>query len=137
MTDDLKFPGAGRADSESLGQPLTGLVRDAYLPALPAESDAYWAGLEQRIMARVRAEGAEAGWWSVLAPWAQAGLVAATAIFALTSFINQRLSESESQYAYESVVQTPPPDADASESLFLASDKTAGRDATVEYVLSH
>jgi hypothetical protein len=73
----------------------------------------------------------------VLAPWAQAGLVAAAAIFALTSVINQRIAESESQYAYEAVVQTPTPDADASESLFSASDKTSGRDATVEYVLSH
>ena len=137
MSDELKFPGSGGADRDSLGEPLTALVRDAYLPASPAESGAYWAGLEQRIMARVRAEGAETGWWSVLAPWAQAGLVAATAIFALTSVINQRLSESESQYAYESVVQTPTPDADASESLFSATDRTSGRDATVEYVLSH
>jgi hypothetical protein len=133
MSNDLKFPGPGTPDGDSLGEPLTGLVRDAYLPASPAESEPYWAGLEQRIMARVRAEGAESGWWHVLAPWAQAGLVAATAIFALTSVINQRISESESQYAYESVVQTPTPDADASESLFSSS----GRDATVEYVLSH
>lgn len=137
MSDELKFPGTGAADRDSLGEPLKGLVRDAYLPASPAESEAYWAGLEQRIMARVRSEGAESGWWAVLAPWAKAGLVAATAIFALTSVINQRISESESQYAYESVVQTPTPDADASESLFSASDRTSGRDATVEYVLSH
>jgi hypothetical protein len=137
MSNDLKFPAPGTPDRDSLGEPLTGLVRDAYLPASPTESEAYWAGLEQRIMARVRNEGSEQGWWSVLAPWAQAGLVAATAIFALTSVINQRLSESDSQYAYESVVQTPTPDADASESLLLVSDKTSGRDATVEYVLSH
>jgi len=137
MSNDLKFPGPDTPDRDSLGEPLTGLVRDAYLPASPADSETYWAGLEQRIMARVRAQGAESGWWSVLAPWAQAGLVAATAIFALTSVINQRISESESQYAYESVVQTPTPDADASESLFAGSDKTSGRDATVEYVLSH
>lgn len=137
MSDELKFPGSGGADRDSLGEPLTGLVRDAYLPASHREAEAYWAGLEQRIMTRVTAEGAETGWWSVLAPWARAGLVAATAIFALTSVINQRISESESQYAYESVVQTPTPDADASESLFSASDRTSGRDATVEYVLSH
>lgn len=137
MSDELKFPGSDAADRDSLGEPLTGLVRDAYLPASPADAESYWAGLEQRIMARVRTEGADAGWWSVLAPWAQAGLIAATAIFALTSVINQRISESESQYAYESVVQTPTPDADASESLFSATDKASGRDAAVEYVLSH
>ena len=137
MSDELKFPGSGGADRDSLGEPLTTLVRDAYLPGSPADAEAYWGGLEQRIMARVRTEGNDSGWWSVLAPWAQAGLIAATAIFALTSVINQRLSDSESQYAYESVVQTPTPDADASESLFSASDRTSGRDATVEYVLSH
>jgi hypothetical protein len=137
MSDGLKFPGQGATDRDSLGEPLTGLVRDAYLPASRAESETYWGGLEQRIMARVRSEGADSGWWSVLAPWAQAGLVAATAIFALTSVINERISESDSQYAYESVVQTPTPDADASESLFSSADKTSGRDATVEYVLSH
>ena len=113
MSDELKFPGQGASDRDSLGEPLTGLVRDAYLPASPAESETYWNGLEQQIMARVRSEGADSGWWSVLAPWAQAGLVAATAIFALASVINHRISESESQYAYESVVQTPTPDADA------------------------
>ena len=134
---ELKFPGSGGADRDSLGEPLTSFVRDAYLPASPAESETYWNGLEQQIMARVRSEGADSGWWSVLAPWARAGLVAATAIFAVTSVINQRISESESQYAYESVVQTPTPDADAPESLFSASDKASGRDATVEYVLSH
>lgn len=138
MSDDLKFPARSTAaDSDSLGEQLTSLVREAYLPSQPAESESYWAGLEQRIMARVRDDGADSGWWAVLAPWARAGLVAATAIFAVMSVINQRISDSESQYAYESVVQTPTPDADASESLFSASDKTSGRDATVEYVLSH
>lgn len=137
MSNDLKFPGPGTPDRDSLGEPLTSLVRDAYLPAPSAGADAYWAGLEQRIMARVRSQGSEAGWWSVLAPWARAGLIAATAIFALMSVINQRIAESDSQYAYESVVQTPTPDADASESLFLVSDKASGRDAAVEYVLSH
>jgi hypothetical protein len=137
MSDELKFRGPDATDRDALGEPLTGLVRDAYLPVSAGESDAYWSGLEQRIMARVRTEGTDSGWWSVLAPWAQAGLIAATAIFALTSVINHRISESESQYAYESVVQTPTPDADASESLFSATDKASSRDATVEYVLSH
>ena len=71
MSDELKFPGPGAADRDSLGEPLTGLVRDAYLPASPAESETYWAGLEQKIMARVQAEGIEPGWWSVMAPWAK------------------------------------------------------------------
>lgn len=137
MTDELRFPGpTGPANRDSLGEPLTGLVRDAYLP--PQDSDPYWAGLEQRIMARVKTAGAEdSRWWSVLAPWAQAGLIAAMAIAALSNVINQRLSESDSQYAYESVIQTPTPDADASEALLSTTDRAASRDAALEYVLSH
>jgi hypothetical protein len=137
MSDELKFPGQGAADRDSLGEPLTGLVREAYLPTSPAESESYWAGLEQRIMARVRAEGVEPGWWSVLAPWAQAGLIAATAIFALTSIINQRISESDSQYAYESVVPVSAPTSALSDALGTGADRTTGTDATLDYVLSH
>ena len=138
MTDELRFPGpSGPADRDSLGEPLTGLVRDAYLPA-PGDSSDYWAGLEQRIMARVKTAGSDdARWWSVLAPWAQAGLIAAMAIAALSNVINQRLSESDSQYAYESVIQTPTPDADASEAILSVTDRTSSRDAALEYVLSH
>lgn len=137
MSDDLKFPGSGEADPDSLGAPITGLVRDAYLPTSPAESEAYWAGLEQRIMARIRAEGTEPGWWSVLAPWAQAGLIAATAIFALTSVINRRISESESQYAYEVLVPVSAPTSALSDALGSGADRSAGTDATLDYVLSH
>ncbi len=137
MSDNLKFPGSGAGDSDALGEPLSGLVRNAYLPVSPSESDAYWAGLEQRIMSRVRAEGADSGWWSVLAPWAQAGLVAAAAIFALTSVINERISESESQYAYESVVRVSAPTSALSEALGSGLDRRGGTDATLDYVLSH
>ena len=138
MTDELRFPGpSGPADSDSLGEPLTGLVRDAYLPA-PGDTSAYWAGLEQRIMARVKTAGADdSRWWSVLAPWAQAGLIAATAIAALTSVINQRISESESEYAYESVVPVSAPTSALSDALLSSPDRAAGTDATLEYVLSH
>ena len=138
MSDELRFPGpSGPANSDSLGEPLTGLVRDAYLPA-GGDTAAYWSGLEQRIMARVKTSRVEdSRWWSVLAPWAQAGMIAALAIAALSNVINQRLSETDSQYAYESVVQPPTPDAEASEAVLSATDKAASRDAALEYVLSH
>ncbi len=138
MTDELRFPGpTGPADSDLPGEPLIGLIREAYLPA-PGDTEAYWAGLEQRVMARVKTAGAEdSRWWSVLAPWAQAGLIAAMAIAALSNVINQRLSESDSQYAYESVIQTPTPDADASDAILSTTDRAASRDAALEYVLSH
>lgn len=138
MTDELKFPGSGgSADRDSLGEPLTSMIRDAYAPAA-SDADAYWAGLESRIMARVRSEGErDAGWWSVMVPWARVGLIAAAAIFAVASVVNQRISESDSQYAYESVVQTSAPDVDASAALLASPDRLGGSDATLDYVLSH
>lgn len=137
MTDELKFPGAPLTpDRDSLSEPLRQLVRDAYAP--PAvETEAYWAGLEQRIMSRVKSQGAsDIRWWSVLAPWAQAGLIAATAIFAVTSVINRRISDSETQSAYETALQSPTPEVDASAAV-LTSDRATAGDATLEYVLSH
>jgi hypothetical protein len=135
MSDELKFPGQGSRDS--LGEPLARIVREAYEPRTN-EGEMYWTGLESRIMARVRAAGtSDRRWWSVLAPWAQAGLIAATAVFALTSVINQQMSDTDSQYAYESVVQPATPDVDASEALLGAPDKATGTDATLDYVLSH
>ena len=141
MTDELRFPGrSGPGDRDLLGEPLTGLVRDAYLP--PAgDTSAYWAGLEHQIMARVGSAGMadsdDSRWWSVLAPWAQAGLIAATAIAALTSVVNQRIAESDSQYAYESVVPVSVPTSALSDALLSSQDRAGGADATLEYVLSH
>jgi hypothetical protein len=136
MSDELKFPGAsGTADRDSLNEPLRQLVRDAYAP--PQNTEGYWAGLEQRIMASITAAGAsEIRWWTVLAPWAQAGLIAAAAILAVTSVINRRITESETQSAYETALQSPTPEIDASAAV-LASDKSSARDATLSYVLSH
>ncbi len=137
MSDELNFPGtSGRLDPDSLGEPLRQLVSDAYGP-VAGDTEAYWAGLEQRIMSRVKSAGvSETSWWTVLGPWAQAGLIAATAIFAVTSVINRRISDSETQTAYEMALQSPTPEVDASAAV-LASDKASARDATFDYVLSH
>jgi hypothetical protein len=136
MSEELKFPGThGDADRDSLSEPLRQLVRDAYAP--PTDTEAYWAGLEQRIMARIKSPASsETRWWTVLAPWAQAGLIAATAIFAVTTVINRRISDSETESAYETAWQSATPEVDASAAL-LASDKSSARDATLDYVLSH
>jgi hypothetical protein len=136
MSDELKFPGTpGTPDRDSLSEPLRQLVRDAYAPR--TDTEAYWAGLEQRIMAGIKAPTtSDTRWWTVLGPWAQAGLIAAPAIFAVTSVINRRISESETQSAYETALQSPTPEVDASAAL-LTSDKSSARDATLDYVLSH
>lgn len=41
--------------------------------------DSYWAGLEQRVMSRLR-ENTPVAWWAVFSEWRQAGLVAAAAV---------------------------------------------------------
>lgn len=135
MADELKFPDHGaKVDRDSLGEPLAALIRDAYSPP---DGDAYWAGLEQRIMARVSiADAGDTPWWNVLAPWARPALIAAAAIFAIAGVINQKLVESDSELAYESVIQSTTPDVvSASEEMISVGRGTDG--ATLSYFLSH
>ena len=134
MTDELKFPGNAGRDRDSLDESIVNLVRDAYAPP---GGDAYWSGLESRIMARVASEGSgDSRWWNVLAPWARPALVAAAAIFALAGLINQNLTDTDSPLAYDSVLQSVTPDVVAtSEELISVGRGTDG--ATLSYFLSH
>jgi hypothetical protein len=102
MDNELRFPTPDADDRDSLGEPLTSLVREAYTPPEAAGfGEVYWSGLESRIMARIAADSAESGWWAVLAPWARVGLAAAAAIFMLAGVVNQQLSEPAEQVAFE------------------------------------
>ena len=135
MADELKFPANGaKPDRDSLDESLAALIRDAYAPP---DGDAYWSGLEQRIMARVSSnESVDAPWWNVLAQWARPALIAAAAIFAVAGVINLELVDSESQYAYESVLQSETPDVvSTSEEIISVERGTDG--ATLSYFLSH
>jgi hypothetical protein len=135
MTDELKFPGNGPRDRDSLDESLTSLIREAYAPP---GGDAYWRGLEQRIIARVGSENiGETPWWNVLAPWARPALIAAAAIFALAGVVNQRLAtDSDYQVSYDSVIQSVTPDVVAtSEELSSVSHGAEG--AALSYFLSH
>lgn len=137
MNDELRFPTASeRADRDSLGEPLVSLIRDAYSPPVSAaDSAAYWAGLEQRIMSDVSVGDR---WWTVLAPWARTGLIAAGAVFALAGVINQQIGVSESQFAYESVVEATTPEVlSTSEELMTIQSGTDDDGAAVSYFLSH
>jgi hypothetical protein len=101
MDNELRFPTTDGDNSDSLGEPLTSLIREAYTPPDAAGfGDVYWSGLESRIMAGI-AESADRGWWSVLAPWARIGLAAAAAIFMIAGVVNRELSEQRDQVAYE------------------------------------
>ena len=135
MADELKFPTNGVSrDADSLGESLSALIRDAYAPP---GGEAYWPGLEQRIMARVASESqVETGWWSVLAPWGRPALIAAAAIFAIAGVINQQLVDTDNQLAYESAFQSSTPDVvSTSEEIMSLERGTDG--ATLSYFLSH
>src|SRR5688572_30268400 len=103
MTDKLRFPtGDEMNDGDSLGEPLTSLMRDAYTPPDAAGfGDVYWAGLETRIMSRIARDSGERGWWAELVPWARVGLAAAAGIFILAGIVNQQIPDPTEQVAYE------------------------------------
>ncbi len=71
MTD---FQRTDKGRSDGADPALTNLLRTAYT-APPG--DTYWAGLEQRVMARIK-ESAPLAWWTVFSEWRTAGLIAAT-----------------------------------------------------------
>jgi hypothetical protein len=137
MTDELKFPDA--SEREPIDETLAHLIGDAYAPPVSAsESEAYWARLEQRIMSKVAEIPADTRWWTVLAPWARTGLIAAAAIFALAGVINQQLGEDDSQLAYDTVVEATTPDVlTTSQELLTLQNGTDGDGAAVRYFLSH
>src|SRR5512141_1527272 len=139
MTDELKFPDR----SDGLDERIARSIRAAYLPpvAAGAAEHAYWSALERRIMSRIDAgmlAERDPGWWSVLNGWAQVGLVAAAALFAVGGAISTHLGEPDEQVAYESVVQKSMPDAlTTPAALLTASDESSQRDAALQYVLSY
>jgi hypothetical protein len=59
---------------------VTMLLRAAYAP--PADED-YWAGLQQRIVARVQ-DAPSVTCWSAICEWRTAGLIAATLALLVT-----------------------------------------------------
>ena len=151
MTDELKFPDPMKRrdtrDADSLDERTARAIHEAYLPPIgrgEAESS-YWSALEQRIMARVadadpdqRDQESWSGSWSVLNRWAQVGLVAAAALFAVGGLVSQQFGEPEEQVAYESVVPSSTPEAiSAPAALITVSDQSAQRDAALQYVLSY
>lgn len=137
MSDELKFP--DETEREPLDETLIRLIGGAYVPPVSAAgSDAYWDQLEQRIMSKVADASADARWWTVLAPWARTGLIAAAAIFGLAGLVNQQLREADSQLAYDSVVEATTPDVlTTSQEWTTLQNGPDGDGAAVRYFLSH
>ena len=114
--------------------PMRALLRAHY--AAPADP-AYWAGLEARVLARVR-QGADATpeWWQLLGRWARTGAVAAavTAVAAAAALVQLRAADA--RLAFEAVVETTP--ALPVTAVARTADTPAdGREATLRYVITH
>lgn len=148
MTDELKFPdSSGRQrESGSIDERTAQLIREAYLPPVASgeAEHAYWGALESRIMAGVAGgvvRESDAGWWSVLGGWAQVGLVAAAALFALASLLSHQLGEPEDQVATDAGYEAMMPGStfinSAPVQLITASNRSSQRDAALQYVLSY
>ena len=146
MADELKFPDPsehrGARDKDALDERTARVIRSAYRPPVASgdAETAYWNTLERRIMARVASAGlaqGDQGWLSVLGSWAQVGLVAAAAIFAIAGAVSNRFGDTEEQVAYESVVHSSPEVFSAPAQIIMASDVSGQRDAALQYVLSY
>ena len=111
-----------------------GLIRDAYTPP---DGDAYWSGLEQRIMARVASPGeGDAVVERSRTLGAPRHSLRRRRSSRSPASSNQQFVESESQLAYDSVLQSVTPDVLAtSEEIISVERGTDG--ATLSYFLSH
>lgn len=94
--------------------------------------EAYWDGLEARIMARVA--GDRGSVWPLFARWAPAGLVAAAVALLMAGVALQRIEAEEASVAYEGAVRGAAPMAVQTVS---ARPGTPVREATFEYVITH
>jgi len=91
MSGTYEFPTGG--DGE-----LTPALREMYQPPT---GDAYWAGLEARVLARAGLDGAATpAWWQVIGGWSRLGLAAAAvvALLAGAAAIRERQAQLRDQY---------------------------------------
>jgi hypothetical protein len=95
MNDEFRGPELVRDDD------LTRELRSIY--AAPADQ-AWWAGLEQRINARLDAAIAADEWWTVPDRWLRTGLIAAGIAVIVAGAMIMRSQTQVSRMAYETVV---------------------------------
>ena len=117
------------------------LLRGAYAP--PAE-DAYWDGLETRILSllashRLGIVRLQSNLWSVLERWATPGLAAAGLLFIAAGLFLAQPNEPEIQTTYEEVTEPLVVEElpGAVNVVSAPSDRLSQREATFRYVLSH
>jgi hypothetical protein len=95
MTDEFRGPELVRDDE------LTHELRSMY--AAPSDA-AWWAGLEQRINARIDAAIAADEWWTVPDRWLRVGMIAAGFAVIVAGAMIMRAQTQVSRMAYETVI---------------------------------
>jgi hypothetical protein len=95
MTTEFRGPELVRDDD------LTRELRVIYVA--PTEAS-WWAGLEQRINARIDAAVAAEEWWTVPERWLRVGLVAAGLAVIVAGALIMRSQTQVAHMAYETVV---------------------------------
>jgi hypothetical protein len=133
-----------RLDHEDNGgdADITNALREIYAP--PAEN-AYWSGLESRILSNIKANREAVipvNWWSDLASWAGPGLAAAALpalLFVAAGMLWSKQGEEDLRASYEAVTDTLAVDAlpGAVQVVQAPHDGLSQREATFRYVLSH
>lgn len=99
----------------------------------PPSEASYWAQLEQRIVARVRTEGARE-WWSWFPGWVRYGVVAAAAALLVAAITSWQVRTTQERVAYRELF-------DASSEVPVLSERVAPahreREQTLQYLLTH
>jgi hypothetical protein len=96
----------------------------------PPGGEAFWEGLERRILARV-ALAEEDVWWRQLARWRRGIAVAAAAAILIATFVVRHSNEQRSLAAYKAIEGTRI-------AVLQATNETnaeASRDVTLRYVV--
>lgn len=100
----------------------------------PPADNSYWAALEHRIMARVRAE-ATREWWTYFPGWVRYGVAAAAAAALVVGVASWQTSIAQQRIAYEEIL------GPGSEVPILTESVTdrnrSQREQTLRYLLSH
>jgi hypothetical protein len=121
MSMERRIGPAGRDDEVS---------RELRRMYAPPGGEAFWEGLERRILARV-ALAEEDVWWRQLARWRRGIAVAAAAALMIAAFVVRHSDEQRSLAAYKAIEGTRI-------AVLQATSETnaeASRDVTLRYVV--
>jgi hypothetical protein len=98
MSNELQFPDPER------DRALAAALEPLLVP--PADTPAYWAGLQSRILRRISQDFAPA-WWNISPATARAGLLAAGLALLALGALALQAREIEERMAFQSVTEIP------------------------------